>query len=396
MKLSPLEDRARASWWAFVLVLAAAAAFIAYTFVEVLALGLFGYYATRRINRWIGERVDSDSVSAWITIGLVVVPVIVLALYAASQAFGEAQKLLGGSGANPFFAPYLSALPEEQRAVVRPLLRNPGQLFSSSPETLQAALQVAAAAVNMLLLVLLGVGLSYFLLVRDDALSDGLVRLFGGRDTTVFAYAAAVDEDLESVFFGNFLFVIVMSGIAALTYLGTNAVAPEGLHVPLIFTLALLTGAASLVPVVVGKIVYVPVVLFLAVQASRTGGAAFAFVGGVLVVYFLVLDILPQTFIQPYITGRQLDMMVLMFAYLLGPVMFGWYGFFLLPIIFILMLEALRIVLPELVHGERLTPTVSMGDSVGSDLRSAHWAAAESEAEESEADEATGGGTVDS
>ena len=64
-------------------------------------------------------------------------------------------------------------------------------------------------------------------------------------------------------------------------------------------------------------------------------------------------------------------MVTMMFAYLLGPILFGWYGFFLLPILFILMLEAIRIVLPELLHGEPLVPTVSMGESVGTNPSSA-------------------------
>lgn len=64
-------------------------------------------------------------------------------------------------------------------------------------------------------------------------------------------------------------------------------------------------------------------------------------------------------------------MLVLLFGYILGPILFGWYGFFLLPIVFVLMLEAIRIVLPELVHGEALTPDVSLGEGVGTDPQSA-------------------------
>ena len=207
--------------------------------------------------------------------------------------------------------------------------------------------------------------LSYFLLEHDQDLGDGLTRLFGGEETTAYAYAVAVDEDLESVFFGNFLFVIVMAIVAAVAYWATNVVAPGGLHVPMVPVLAFLTGVTSLVPIVVGKVVYLPVVGYLGYQATQVGGSQYAFVGGVLVAYFLVLDILPQTFLQPYITGRQLDMVLMLFAYLLGPVLFGWYGFFLMPIVFVLMIEAVRIALPKLVHGEPLAPTVSMGDSVG-------------------------------
>ena len=118
-------------------------------------------------------------------------------------------------------------------------------------------------------------------------------------------------------------------------------------------------------PLLVGKVVYVPVLAYLGLQAVRTERTALPVVGGVAVGYFLLLDFLPQTSPHPYISGRQLDAMLLMFAYLLGPILFGWYGFFLLPVLFIAMLEAIRIVFPDLLHGERLMTTAEMGESGG-------------------------------
>jgi predicted PurR-regulated permease PerM len=159
-----------------------------------------------------------------------------------------------------------------------------------------------------------------------------------------------------------------MAVLAGVAYAGTNLLAPAGLRVPMVAVLAFLTGVASLIPLIVGKIIYVPVLALLAFRATRTDGVALAFVGAV--AYFLALDFLPQTFLQPYISGRDLDGIMLMFAYLLGPVLFGWYGFFLMPIVFVAVLELVRIVLPELLHGERLTPDASMGGSVGADPQS--------------------------
>jgi hypothetical protein len=98
----------------------------------------------------------------------------------------------------------------------------------------------------------------------------------------------------------------------------------------------------------------------------QAGGNTFPFVGGVLVVYVLVLDLLPQSFIQPYLSGRELDMVLLLFAYILGPILFGWYGFFFLPIVVVLVFEAARIVLPELLRGVPLRPEPSLAEDVGS------------------------------
>lgn len=375
-RFDALEERPRLGWWLYLAVLAVAATYITYSFVGMVVLGVFGYYATRPIHRHLVKRIDSRGITAGLTIILVLLPIIVLLVYAGFQAFHQIQLLLRDAAG--FTLPWkyfnLGALSNTQRQTLVSTLQNPSHLVSNPRQTvqtlLQAGAQILSAVVNALLVLVLALTLSYFLLKNDDALSAGLRDLFGGRETTAYAYAAVVDDDLESVFFGNLLFVVAMAVIAAVAYWVTNLLAPQGLHVPMVLVLAFFTGVASLIPIVVGKIVYLPVVAYLGIQAVRAGGGSLLFVGAVLVAYFLVLDILPQTILQPYITSRQLNMVMLMFAYILGPVLFGWYGFFLLPIVFIAMFEAVRIVLPELVHGEALTPTVSIGESAGPDPQS--------------------------
>jgi predicted PurR-regulated permease PerM len=363
----------RLAWWAFVAVLGLAALYIAHVFVGLLVVGVFGYYATRPICRRLSRVIDSEPLAASATVLLVLVPILLVTLIAGVRivsqvgaALADSDGLLGLVGEN--FA--LDALPEEQREVLLEILADPVGAVTSGggiEPLIGAGVAAFSALAGTLLFLGLAISLSFFLLKTDEQLAAGFRDLVGGPGTTAHAYAAAVDEDLESVFFGNLLFVVAMSLIAAVVYWVTNLVAPAGLAIPMVFILAFLTGLASLIPVVVGKLVYLPVVGLLALQATEAGGGALAFVGGVLVVYFLLLDIMPQTFLQPYLSGRQLGMMLLMFGYILGPILFGWYGFFLLPIVFVVMVEAIRIPLPELVHGERQTPTVSMAESTDSD-----------------------------
>ncbi|GAA0254133.1 AI-2E family transporter [Haladaptatus pallidirubidus] len=374
VNLESLPTRARTGWWLFIFLLALVAGFIAYSFVGMLVLGVFGYYATRPIYRKLSVITDSDGVIAGLTLLVVFLPIFTVTLYAGFKIVTWVQQLFGTTSNSTLLVKYLGALSNEQRQAVISAIQNPNQFVTKPQQTLQtvfdAGLMVTSGVIGAIMLIALAVTLSYFLLKNDDQLSAGICQLFGGSETTAYAYAVAVDEDLESVFFGNLLFIVSMSIIASIAYWGTNLIAPGNLQIPMVFVLAFLTGVASLIPIVVGKIVYLPVVGYLGIQAMNSNGDHFAFVGGVLVVYFLLLDTLPQTFLQPYITGRQLDMVMMMFAYLLGPILFGWYGFFLLPIVFILILEAIRIVLPELLHGEALTPTVSMGESVGTNPRS--------------------------
>lgn len=365
-------SRDRAAWWVYVVALAGVALFVGHSLVGLLVLGLFGYYATRPICQRISEFVDSESLAAALTVLTVLLPVFLVVFYAGYRILQQLQPRLDEgvvrtltSRLTRFGGPAgwaaESGSSQQGSSVV-------DQLTGLSPGVgLDQVLSALSATFGGLLLMGLAITLAYALLTYDDALADSFGALTGGQETTVHTYALAVDDDLESIFFGNLLFAVVMSVIATVTYAATNFVAPPGIQVPMVYSLGLLTGVASLIPVVVGKVAYLPLTAYLAYQASTTGSGAFAFVGAALVVYFLVLDVLPQSFLQPYVSGRQVNSMLLLFAYILGPILFGWYGFFLLPILFVLMLETVRIVLPELLHGDPLVPDVSVGEDEGAD-----------------------------
>lgn len=354
----------------YVLALAGAALFLTYSFVDILVLGVFGYYATRPICDRVSRVVDSDRIAATLTISVVLLPALLLVIYAGTQMFQQVQHLLGGSNASMLVARVfgLDSLSAAERTQLLSTLENPLSGSSSLQGSLESVLRKAFRAVQLVfgavVLLALSVTLSYALLERDEALSKTFVTLVGGRDTAAYAYAVAVDDDLESVFFGNLLFVAVMAVIATSLYGATNYLAPQELQIPMVLTLGVLTGLTSLIPIVVGKIVYLPVVALLGFQATR-GGGSLLFVGGVLAAYALVLDILPQAFIQPYLSGRNFDTILLLFAYVLGPVLFGWYGFFFLPIVVVLMFEAVRIVLPQLLRGDALGPEPMLAEEVG-------------------------------
>jgi predicted PurR-regulated permease PerM len=367
---SSLPDRGRLGWWLLLLVLAGVAAFIAHAFIGMLVLGVFGYYATRPICHRIDRVIDSDRVAALLTVLAVLIPVLGVILYALAQLVLQIQRIYSEGATATLLEQVggIDGIPEAQRDQLRELVRDPSTLLGGSgglnPDPAIAAFQ---GLFGGLLLVSLSLTITYLLLANDGELSDVLVQLFGGRDTAIYGYASAVDSDLESVFFGNLLFAGVMALVATATYWLTNALAPGDLQVPMVLVLGFLTGVASLIPIVVGKLVYVPVVAYLGVQAAGSWSASLWFVALVAVAYFLVLDILPQTFVQPYLSGRKVSTMLVLFAYILGPILFGWYGFFLLPILFILMFQAVITVLPELLHGRPLRATPAIDTEAGSD-----------------------------
>jgi len=249
-RVGPPTDRSRLGWWAFVFALAVVAGFVAYSFVGMAVLGVFGYYATRPIYRRLERHIDADGIAAGATVLLIVVPLLALLFYAGFNVVQQVQQAIGAGGsgaAGSVVDP--SMLPSEQADTVRTLLRNPRQLVSQPQQAIGTVLslgtRVLGAVAGGIVLIELALAFSYFLLENDDRLGGGLEALFGGRDTVAYAYAAAVDEDLESVFFGNLLFVLTMAVIAAIAYGTTNLLAPAGLHIPMVLVLGVLDPAST-------------------------------------------------------------------------------------------------------------------------------------------------------
>ncbi|WP_168215859.1 AI-2E family transporter [Halorussus ruber] len=363
-------DRNRVAWWLYLLSLAVGVVYVGYSFVGMFVLGVFLYYAARPICDRLGAHIDRDGWTAGLTLVGIVVPILAIVAYVLVAGLRDAASLSGMPGSS-LVAPLLNVdnLTTGQQSLVQTLIENPSEVGSLSSDRIQqvgrAALSALGALVGTVVLLSLSFGLAFFLLRDDDRIAAWFRNEIAEPGTTGYAYAYAVDDELETVFFGNMLFVAVMAVLAAVVYYGFNFLAPPALTIPFAILLALLTGVASLVPLVVGKVVYVPVVAYLAWVAAGQGGAGMIYPIGLLVVSFLVLDILPQTFLQPYISGNEIHMGIMMFAYLLGPMLFGWYGFFLLPLFFVLVIQAVRIVVTNLIHGAELTPDVDAAPSLG-------------------------------
>ncbi|MFD1514016.1 AI-2E family transporter [Halomarina rubra] len=353
-------DQSRLAWWLLGVVLAGILFVAVRPFLGALVFGLFVYYAVRPVDRRVERRVDSHGLAATATLLLVALPLVALVGYLAVRVALE-----------------LGAVSTEQvRSLLQPyvdvssLLSDPQRLLSTLRE--QGALRIGGAAFAVLssVLVRLFLALAFvFFLLRDDHRLAGWFRSsVGGTRSAVYGYLSAVDRDLESVYLGNTLTALAIGILSVVVYNGFNVVAPAGLTIPFPTALALLTGVASFVPLVVGKLVYVPITAYL-VWVATQGGGSLVYPAGFFVVSLLVLDLVPQTFVQPYVAGRTIHVGLTVFAYILGTTLFGWYGLFLGPLLMVLMVQFVRIVFTELIHDERITPHVTAAEGLGSSPR---------------------------
>jgi predicted PurR-regulated permease PerM len=197
-----------------------------------------------------------------------------------------------------------------------------------------------------------------FYLLRDDYKLARWVRGRFADDTGVLeAYLQAVDRDFNNIFFGNILNAVLTGTIGVIAYSLLNTVAPQGVAIPAAALVGLLAGIASLIPVVGMKLVYVPVAAYMGLVALLGGQQeALWFVAVFAGVSFVVVDTIPDLVLRPYVSGRSLHVGAVMIAYTFGPLLFGWYGIFLAPMLLVLIVHFARIVLPELVAGTPIQP----------------------------------------
>jgi predicted PurR-regulated permease PerM len=222
-------------------------------------------------------------------------------------------------------------------------------------EFVRRGLGLLGNGANALFHLTLALAFAFFLLRDGTRLAAWFRGSITDEEGVTTAYLSAVDRDLQTVYFGNVLTVIGVGATALVIYHGFNVVSPAALSIPFPTLLALLTGLATFVPLVVGKIVYLPVTGLLAYQATQSADGQLVWAGAFLVVALLALDLVPQTFVRPYISGQSLHAGLVLFAYVLGAALFGWYGLFLGPLLAVLVVQAANVVLPELLHGERLS-----------------------------------------
>ena len=347
-------DRGHVGWVLLGLFVVAVFAFVFYSYVGTFVFAVFIYYATRPVYRRVETYVRPPSLAAGVSLFLLALPVLLLLGFTALIAFREATTLASQNQLNVvgtdtrtyiLLQPYIDLLESPTQ-----LITSPGELNAIRDILEETGVLTALSVVGTgLMHAFIMVGVAFYLLRDDQQFSQWARDRFGDEAGLLDAFMDAVDHDYHQVFFGNILNALITGLIAAVTYNAVNFISPAGLSVPYPTLIGLLSGMASLIPLVGMKLVYVPVTVYLLGASFTSGGvdtlwfpAAFAAVA------FFVVDVIPDMVLRPYVSARDLHMGTVMFAYLLGPLLFGWYGIFLGPMLLVIAVRFNRIVLPEL------------------------------------------------
>jgi predicted PurR-regulated permease PerM len=370
-------DRSRLAWGVVGLALAGTLVFVAYSFVGTFVFGLFVYYATRPVYRRTRRRVPGRSLAAATALTVVFLPILLLLAYTFAIALQEFNRLEETVDLGPFeqaVQPYVNL----SDVVKHPesLLNDPDvqNLAGSLADTVLESLGLVGIGLLHLFVVL---AIAFYLLRDGPRLSRWFHRRFDDADGVLAAFVAAVDRDLYRVFSGNIYNALFTGTLGALAYSLLDVAAPASAGLPYPALVGLLAGAASLVPVVGMKLVYFPVAAYLFAAQYTSADPVYWVPTAFVLLSFVVVDTIPDLIVRPMVSGQRpqveyslsplsvrlrfsgeggLHIGMVMFAYIFGPLLFGWYGLFLGPVILVVLVHFTRLVLPELLDGQRIQP----------------------------------------
>lgn len=345
-------------------------------FLDVFIYGIFVYYITRPIKQWLSRYIKNSALLVSVSLLLLALPLIILIAYTLLVGLSQLLAVVNNYGLTSALPSGPLANATQSFALLQSNLSS-GNLtaqniedithqdwyvalsgYSGSLPMIQAiAISTGSTVVDIAFKIFIIFLLAFYLLKEDSTLqtwfSSTFPRLMGEHNRLFPRYVKAVDGDLQKIFFGNLLSIVFFAIIAAVVFQALSIFAPApSLQIPSPILLGILCGVSALIPIVGMWLVVGPILLYI-IANSLLAGALFPnlayFIFMVLFIFIFVQN-LPTFVIQPYMARGQVHTGLLMFAYILGPLVFGISGLFLGAIVLVLLTQYFKIVVPEIAR----------------------------------------------
>jgi predicted PurR-regulated permease PerM len=340
----------------FGVAVAAVISYVAYRFIAALTVAVFLYYSTRRFYNGLARLRLPKQIRAITALSFLAVPLILVISYTVVllvtelRSFIDQYALIEATASNVSWIQGLEEPPELSPSGLYEAYQA-GQFDAIIGFLSENASFLTSVISGFFLNLFIVVILTYYLLIDGPKIHEWLLRF--DDDAIVREFLENADAELEAVLFGNLLNVIAISIIAIASYLGYNTVVPAAVEVPYPALAGALTGIASLIPVVGMKVVYVPLAAATALPTLLGGDPSLLlYTAAFLLVALVVVDTIPDLILRPYLSGETTHVGLLMLAYILGPVVFGFYGLFFAPILLVLGITFSNTALPRLLGAE--------------------------------------------
>lgn len=359
-----------AKWLILGIILVALIIWVAWPFLNVIVYGIFIYYVAKPIKRRLRPYIKNDTALVFVSLFLIALPFALVIGYAlllgisefssASQSLGiqttqttiltnMSAAILNNVSLNTVLSgDFLEMLPQDWVNMIS----GSSGLFS---DIRQLLISTGMTVVELTFKAFIMLIIAFYLIRDDERIKAWFVRTFphmpDEHDGVLVKYWLAVDDDLEKIFFGNILSIVLLAVIALVVFSLINVFAPApSFLIPLPLLMGALCGVAALLPIVGMYIVTVPLFVYILIQSVLAGTfmAHIAYFIIMVLAVVLMVQTLPELFLRPFVGCGQINTGLLMFAYILGPMVFGIAGLFIAAILLVLITHYFRIVVPQL------------------------------------------------
>ncbi|MFB6199238.1 MAG: AI-2E family transporter [Candidatus Nanohaloarchaea archaeon] len=174
-------------------------------------------------------------------------------------------------------------------------------------------------------------------LFRDgEKLKKQIYGLINGLPQNEEKIARSILTSIDSIFRGVFITQLTVAGIlAVLTGVSFYAISLITSQIPFILVWSLLIGIAAIMPLFAAFMIYGPIGIYYLTVGNPIKGLLILSFGA------LVLNILPEIFLRPYVGSKQMNEhpLIIFLGFIAGPITLGLKGFIVGPILLILTKE---------------------------------------------------------
>jgi predicted PurR-regulated permease PerM len=367
-----LQRLYNAKWLIFGVALAALLLWIMRPFLDVFIYAIFLYYITRPIKRWLGKYIKNEGLQVLVSLLLLALPIVLVISYtliiglSQLMAFVQGLGLSGVMPAGPLanLTTTVSGLQQNMNSGTFDIGNMTRQDwfqtlsgYSSSLPTIQAILLALGGTIaDIVFKGFIIFFIAFALLKNDQQLKEWFTKTFPylveEHQGLFVRYMRGVDTDLQKIFFSNLLSIVFFAIIAVVSYHLLNLIAPPSMQIPSPILLGILTGVAALIPIIGMWLVVGPLTVYLIIN-SLIAGTFVANIGIFIFMFlfiFIFVTTVPGFVVGPYLARGNVNTGLLMFAYIIGPIVFGITGIFIGAIVLVLLTNYFRTIVPEFSH----------------------------------------------
>lgn len=355
------------------LILLISVVYMVQPFIGSLSLAIFLYYGCVPIYNHLRKRGFSKNISAIASELSLVLPVIIVMTYTfriisieLRVLSVELRSIVGAYNTSLYTdlaqIPYIIEIlnnygssdiktPEDALEFVQSIDLN--YLISVADISFNTIINIVSTLGDLFFILTVAFIVSYYLLINKDEIEDLCYDILNHNKDTI-TFLQKLNKKLKFVFIGNLGLIVITSLISIIVYSFVYLILPEGHTIQYPILISLLCGITSVIPAIGAKLSYIPVTIILYINSliEYTGLNDLILPTSFLILSFIFIDAIPDFIIRPKISsigGSYVG--VVLVSFIFGPIVFGWYGLFLGPVILVTAHEFVKEILPKLSNG---------------------------------------------